>query len=128
MYQFIGIYKNLTPIEILIQKTFIKGYTIDMKKLNIILSVVSMILLGVGSAILGTSSFLSSPAKDGEVNMVSTIPSVEPEIEEEITYTYKVYDMTNMGDLRLSREITYMTGGKMKMRKKNNVYFLEYLF
>lgn len=43
-------------------------------------------------------------------------------------YTYKVYDMTNMSDLRLSREITYMTGGKMKMRKKNNEYFLEYLF
>lgn len=43
-------------------------------------------------------------------------------------YTYKLYDMTNMSDLRLSREITYMTGGKMKMRKKNNVYILEYLF
>ena len=43
-------------------------------------------------------------------------------------YTYKIYDMTNMNDLKLSREITYMTHDRMKMRKKNNKYYLEYLF
>lgn len=43
-------------------------------------------------------------------------------------YTYKIYDMTNMSDLKLSREITYMTHDRMKMRKKNNKYYLEYLF
>ena len=43
-------------------------------------------------------------------------------------YTYKVYDMTNMSDNRLKKEIEKMTKGKMNMFKENSKYFLEYLF
>ena len=52
-----------------------------MKKLNIILSMIAIILLGVGSAVLGTSSFLSNLAQDCEVNLVSMAPIVSPKEE-----------------------------------------------
>lgn len=43
-------------------------------------------------------------------------------------YTWKLIELIKLSDKRLSREISRITKGEMKMGKENNKYFLEYLY
>ena len=43
-------------------------------------------------------------------------------------YMYKMIELVNLNDNILAREIKKITKGQLRMLKKNNKYFLEYLF
>ncbi len=63
-----------------------------MKKLNIFLLFISMIILCTGSVIIVTSNFVNYPVEDGLVKISSNRLTINPEIDEE--YKYEILDKT----------------------------------